>query len=293
MSFAEEFYKYLQFEKRYSAHTLVAYKTDLGQFIQFMNEVVGEFNYNEVTRKHIRSWVVRLMDSGVSARSVNRKVTTLKSFFKYLNREGITENNPAQLVSVLKTPKKLPNFVQEKNMNQLLDMNMFPDDFEGKRDKLILSLFYGTGVRLAELKNLAIFNIDQKECTIKVLGKGDKERVVPYPREINRAVDEYLLFRNEYGSCCKFLFITLKGEQVYDKLIYRVVNKYLAMVTTQSKKSPHVLRHSFATHMLNNGADLNAVKELLGHSNLSATQIYTHTTFEKLKQIYKQAHPRS
>lgn len=290
---SEKFFKYLQYEKRYSAHTLTAYKTDLGQFIQFMNEMIGDFTYKQVTRKHIRAWVVSLMDSGVSARSVNRKITTLKSFFKFLMREGDIEANPAQLVTILKTPKKLPTFVQEKNLDILLDTGMFPSDFEGKRDKLIVSLLYGTGVRLAELKNLIISNINQVEYTIKVLGKRNKERIVPYPKSINRTIDEYMVLRNEIGENCQFLFITSKGDQVYDKLIYRVVNKYLNMVTTISKKSPHVLRHSFATHMLNNGADLNAVKELLGHANLSATQVYTHTTFEKLKQIYKQAHPRS
>jgi integrase/recombinase XerC len=290
---SEKFFKYLQYEKRYSAHTLIAYKTDLGQFIQFMNEMIGDFTYKQITRKHIRAWVVSLMDSGVSARSVNRKVTTLKSFFKFLMREGDIEANPAQLVTVLKTPKKLPTFVQEKNLDILLDTGMFPSDFEGKRDKLIISLLYGTGVRLAELKNLYINNLNQTEFTIKVLGKRNKERIVPYPKSINRTIDEYMVLRNEIGENCQFLFITSKGDQVYDKLIYRVVNKYLNMVTTINKKSPHVLRHSFATHMLNNGADLNAVKELLGHANLSATQVYTHTTFEKLKQIYKQAHPRS
>lgn len=293
MLLPEKFFKYLQYEKRYSAHTLVAYKTDLGQFVQYMNEVVGDLSYEQVTRKHIRAWVVSLMDSGVNARSVNRKTTTLKTFFKFLMREGDIEQNPAQLITILKTPKKLPTFVQEKNLNVLLDTGMFPADFEGTRDKLIVSLLYGTGVRLAELKNLQFQHINTKEYTIKVLGKRNKERIVPYPKSINRTIEEYLQFRNEYTGQNQYLFITFKGEQVYDKLIYRVVNKYLAMVTTLSKKSPHILRHSFATHMLNNGADLNAVKELLGHANLSATQVYTHTTFEKLKQIYKQAHPRS
>lgn len=293
MLIPEEFFKYLQYEKRYSDHTLVAYKTDLGQFIQFMVEMVGDFNHKEVTLKHVRSWVVSLMDSGVSPRSVNRKVTTLRSFFKYLMNQGEIETNPTQLMTVLKTGKKLPTFVQEKNLNQLLDVGFFAADFEGTRDKLIIALLYGTGIRLAELKNLLIQNISTAEYTIKVLGKRNKERIIPYPKEINRFLEEYLHFRVEIGGICKFLFLTSKGEQTYDKLIYRVVQKYLTMVTTISKKSPHILRHSFATHMLNNGADLNAVKELLGHSNLSATQIYTHTSFEKLKQIYKQAHPRS
>ena len=293
MLLPDEFLKYIQYEKRYSDHTVVAYRTDLGQFIQFMNESVGDFEFKEVTSKQIRAWIVKMMNAGISSRSVNRKITTLKAFYKYLMREGIVEANPVQLVITPKVGKKLPTFVQEKNLDQLLDVGLFPEDFEGTRDKLIVSLLYGTGIRLAELKNLTMVNVALSEHTIKVLGKRNKERIIPYPHNINQAILEYLKFRSEISSITNFLFITSKGEQIYDKLIYRVVKKYLSMVTTISKKSPHVLRHSFATHLLNNGADLNAVKELLGHSNLSATQVYTHTTFEKLKQIYKQAHPRS
>lgn len=293
MLLSDNFLKYLQYEKRYSDHTLVAYKTDLGQFIQFMNESVGDFEFKNVTLKQIRSWVVSLMENDISARSVNRKITTLKSFYKYLMREGFVETNPAQLVTKPKVGKKLPVFIQEENLNQLLDLGLFSADFEGTRDKLIVSLLYGAGIRLAELKNLGMHNFNTKEHTIKVLGKRNKERIVPYPKSIDQVFLEYLKFRDEFSGINSFLFITSKGEQVYDKLIYRVVKKNLSLVTTVSKKSPHVLRHSFATHLLNHGADLNAVKELLGHSNLSATQVYTHTTFERLKQIYKQAHPRS
>lgn len=293
MLLSEEFIKYLQFEKRYSNHTLVAYKTDLGQFIQFMNKSIGDFEFKDVTSKQIRAWVVSLMDEAVNPRSVNRKISTLKSFYKYLMRQGLVESNPVQLVIKPKVGKKLPTFVQEDNLNQLLDLGLFPSDFEGVRDKLIVSLLYGTGIRLAELKNLIIPNVYLKEYTIKVLGKRNKERIIPYPHSIDGPMKDYLKFRSEISGNTNFLFITSNGKQLYDKLIYRVVNKYLTLVTTVSKKSPHVLRHSFATHLLNNGANLNAVKELLGHSNLSATQIYTHTTFEKLKEIYKQAHPRS
>ncbi|MFA9390935.1 MAG: tyrosine-type recombinase/integrase [Prolixibacteraceae bacterium] len=293
MLLSEEFIKYLQFEKRYSNHTLVAYKTDLGQFILYMNESIGDFEFKEVTSRQIRSWIVKLMDNQIDARSVNRKISTLKSFYKYLMRQGYTDTNPAELVIKPKVGKKLPTFVQQKNLDQLLDVGFFPSDFEGVRDKLIVSLLYGTGVRLAELKNLTILNLNKGDYTIKVLGKRNKERIVPYPHSIDAPLKEYLKLRAEISSNTNFLFITSRGNQLYDKLIYRVVNKYLTLVTTISKKSPHVLRHSFATHLLNNGADLNAVKELLGHANLSATQIYTHTTFEKLKEIYKQAHPRS
>jgi integrase/recombinase XerC len=293
MSLSDDFLKYLQYEKRYSKHTLVAYRTDLDQFIHFMNKMNGDFDVKGVTKKHIRSWIVELMESGVSARSVNRKITTLKSFYKYLLREGVLEVNPVQLVITPKVAKKLPFFVPEDDLNKLLDIGMFSSDFEGCRDKLMISLLYGTGIRLAELKNLILSNISMSEFTIKVLGKQNKERIVPYPKSLNSIFQDYFERRDQIDGKSQFLFLTSKGEQVYDKLIYRTVNRYLTMVTTISKRSPHVLRHSFATHLLDRGADLNAVKELLGHSNLSATQIYTHTSFDKLNQIYKQAHPRS
>ncbi len=293
MSPSDDFLKYLQYEKRCSKHTLTAYRTDLDQFIHYMSELSGAFDVNKVTQKDVRAWVVSLMDSGIAARSVNRKITALKSFFKYLMRENVLEVNPAQLIIKPKVAKKLPFFVSEENLNHLLDVGLFSSDFEGRRDKLIVSLLYGTGIRLSELKNLTDVNVDLNEFTIKVLGKRNKERIVPYPKSLRLVFEEYFEMRGDIAGKSQFLFLTSKGEQVYDKLIYRVVNKYLTMVTTISKRSPHVLRHSFATHLLNHGADLNAVKELLGHSNLSATQIYTHTSFDKLNQIYKQAHPRS
>lgn len=293
MSLQEDFLKYLQFEKRYSDHTLVAYKTDLDQFMVYLSELIGDFQFKDVTRQQIRGWVVGLMEQGITPRSVNRKLATLKSFYKYLMREQLVENDPARLVTIPKVRKKLPAFVQEDQLNQLLDLGFFANDFEGSRDKTIISILYGTGIRLSELKGLKVNNIDLKGYTIKVLGKRNKERIVPFPKEVSAIIEAYLEIRTEINSNSEFLLLTSKGDQVYDKLIYRVVNKYLAMVTTAARKSPHVLRHSFATHLLNHGADLNAVKELLGHSNLSATQVYTHTTFEKLKEIYKQAHPRA
>ncbi len=292
MSFQEDFIKHLKFEKRYSEHTVVAYKEDLVQFTQYMNELNGDFDFSLVTPKQIRGWVVSLMEQGIQPRSINRKISTLKSFYKYMMVQGVFTSNPATLVILPKVRKKLPTFVQEENLNQLLDLDFFSHDFVGARDKTIISLLYGTGVRLAELKNLEMQNINMVEHMIKVLGKRNKERIIPYPIDIENPMKEYLFFREEINAESKFLLLTSDGKQVYDKLIYRVVNKYLSMVTTVNKKSPHVLRHSFATHLLNNGADLNAVKELLGHSNLSATQIYTHTSFEKLNEIYKQSHPR-
>lgn len=293
MSYQESFVNYLKFEKRCSSHTVVAYKNDLDQFVQFCIEVVGEFNVKKTDSKLVRSWIVHLMENKLSARSVNRKITTVKSFFKYLMKELIVEKNPATYLSLPKIRKKLPNFVEENNLHHLLDDGFFDVDFKGIRDKLIITLLYGTGIRLAELLLLKDSDIDTKMCLIKVLGKRKKERIIPYPTSINSSLEAYFNIRNtEIGFKTERLLVTENGKPVYEKLIYRVVNSNLAKVTLLEKKSPHVLRHTYATHLLNKGADLNAVKELLGHVNLAATQIYTHTSFERLHDIYKQAHPR-
>lgn len=293
MSYQESFVNYLKFEKRCSSHTVVAYKNDLDQFVQFCIEVVGEFNVKKTDSKLVRSWIVHLMENKLSARSVNRKITTVKSFFKYLMKELIVEKNPATYLSLPKIRKKLPNFVEENNLHHLLDDGFFDVDFKGIRDKLIITLLYGTGIRLAELLLLKDSDIDTKMCLIKVLGKRKKERIIPYPTSINSLLEAYFNIRNtEIGFKTERLLVTENGKPVYEKLIYRVVNNNLAKVTLLEKKSPHVLRHTYATHLLNKGADLNAVKELLGHVNLAATQIYTHTSFERLHDIYKQAHPR-
>jgi integrase/recombinase XerC len=293
MDYRESFFNYLKFEKRSSSHTVVAYTIDLDQFVQFCTEVVGEFNVFNIDAKIIRSWIVQLMENDLSARSVNRKITTVKSFFKFLLKEQIVETNPANYLTLPKIRKKLPNFVEEKNLNHLLDDGFFSQDYVGVRDKLIITILYGTGIRLAELLLLKENDIDTKNCLIKVLGKGKKERIIPYPASINQLIEQYLNEKgNKIGFKTERLLVTEEGKPVYEKLIYRVVNNNLSKVTLLEKKSPHVLRHTYATHLLNKGADLNAVKELLGHANLAATQIYTHTTFEKLHNIYKQAHPR-
>ncbi len=292
MAPVEDFLKYIEFEKRYSVHTVVAYKNDLGQFILFMNESVGDFDFKSLKSNQIRQWILELMEAGISPRSIQRKITSLKSLYKYMIRNELVKTDPTKLLTIPKASKKLPTFVAEQNLNQLLDFDLFDDNFEGVRDKTIVALLYGTGIRLSELKQLKLNNVSFHEFTIKVLGKGNKERIIPFPKSLSKIMLKYIEFRQEIVAENDFLFLTSKGKQVYDKLIYRVVKKYLTLVTTVDKKSPHVLRHSFATHLLNNGADLNAVKELLGHANLSATQVYTHTTFEKLKEIYKQAHPR-
>lgn len=293
MNYQESFINYLKYEKRNSSHTVTAYKKDLDQFVWFCTEMVGEFDIKRVDAKLVRNWIVTLMEQEYTPRSVSRKVSTIKAFYRFLMKNEVVENNPATNIPVPKIRKKLPNFVEENNLSHLLDDGYFTDDFKGIRDKLIITLLYGTGIRLAELLTLRERDFDTKGYLIKVLGKRQKERIIPYPRSINQLLQQYLEIRNrEIGNSQVALLVTEKGNPVYEKLIYRVVNKYLEMVTSLEKKSPHVLRHSYATHLLNNGADLNAVKELLGHSNLSATQVYTHTTFEKLHTIYKQAHPR-
>ncbi len=293
MKHQESFIKYMKYEKRFSSHTLIAYQKDLDQFVQFCTDMVGEFDVNRVGSKLVRDWIVSLMEQQLKPRSVNRKISTVKAFFKYLMKEQIVDLNPATNLPLPKIRQKLPYFLDEKNLNHLLDDGLFADDFRGIRDKLIISLLYGTGIRLAELKNLKDRDFNTKEYLIKVFGKRQKERIIPYPREINQILFQYLESRSKtIGIANGFLLVTEKGKPVYEKLIYRVVTNNLAKVTSLDKKSPHVLRHTYATHLLNKGADLNAVKELLGHANLGATQIYTHTTFEKLHDIYKQAHPR-
>jgi integrase/recombinase XerC len=294
MSHQESFISYLKYEKRYSHLTAIAYKKDLDQFEEFFVKTVGDFNVEGINDRIARLWVIELMDNGLASRTVNKKISALKSFYKYLLKIEVIHENNLVNITVPKVRKKLPYFVEEKNLNHLLDDGFFGEDFESLRDKLILSMLYGSGVRLSELMNLRDSDINQAEALIKVLGKRNKERIIPYPRSTNDLIDRYRMHRNQlFGNLPGALLVTNSGDPVYEKLIYRVVNKYLALVTTIEKKSPHVLRHSFATHLLNRGADLNAVKEMLGHTNLSATQIYTHTSLEKIKKVYRQAHPRS
>ena len=293
MSYQESFINFLKYEKRYSPHTVKAYEKDLDRFVEFCTKVVGDFVVKDVDLKLLRSWVVNLMEHDYSPSSVSRMMTAVKSFYNYLLREQVVDVNPAINVPLPKIRKKLPHFVEENNLNHLLDDDLFDNGFRGRRDKLIISLFYGTGIRLAELISLKDRDFNTAEYLIKVLGKRNKERIIPYPREINQLFNDYVTIRNdEIVNNSGYLFVTEKGKQIYEKLVYRVVKNNLARVTSLEKRSPHVLRHTYATHLLNNGADLNAVKELLGHANLAATQVYTHTTFEKLQQSYKQAHPR-
>ncbi len=293
MTYQESFIDYVRYEKRCSPHTVTAYRSDLDQFVQFCTNSAEDFNVGAVNRKQLRNWVVYLMEKDLSSRTVNRKITTVKSFYKYLMKEQIVEINPADNLILPKIRKKLPYFVEANSLHHLLDDGYFSNDFKGVRDKLIVSLLYGTGIRLAELMTLKDSDFNRSDQTIRVLGKRKKERIIPYPEEINKLLDLYVSVRNE--SILREtdrLLVTEKGKPIYEKLVYRVTTNALGKVTKLEKRSPHVLRHTYATHLLNNGADLNAVKELLGHSSLAATQIYTHTTFEKLHDIYKQAHPR-
>ena len=285
----EKFLDYLKFEKRYSDHTIVSYNTDLSQFQTFL---LIEFNVNilnEIHHQLIRLWISSLLESGISARSVNRKITTLKSYFKYLVQQDVLEENPMRKIVSPKNSKKLPVFVEKSKMDMLLNEIKFPEGFKGDRDKLIIDVFYMTGVRLSELINIKVSDIDFVNNQLKVLGKRNKERLIPIT---NTLLNRIKIFSKK-NSINKFLFTNFEGISLSSKQVYNLVNKYIGMVTSLDKKSPHILRHTFATHMLNNGADINAIKEILGHSNLSATQIYTHNTIDRLKSIYKQAHPRA
>ncbi len=286
----EEFFKFLQFEKRLSNHTLVAYSNDLKQFLEYLSTTYEINEIAEINHTVVRSWVVSLMDHDITPRSVNRKITTLKTFYKFLLRHGIVTQNPMLKVLSPKMSKRLPVFVEKEKMNVLLDNTAFSSDFEGQRNKLILELLYASGMRLSELINLKQTDVDLYSCQLKVLGKRNKERIIPFSDGLKEQIQKYIALRP--AESAEYLFVNKKGAKLYEKLVYRVVNANLSNVTTAGKKSPHVLRHTFATHMLNSGADLNAVKELLGHANLSATQVYTHNTVEKLKNIHKQAHPR-
>lgn len=289
----ESFLKYLEYEKRFSSHTIEAYRRDLTQLSTYLLATYEIASFEEVEHPHLRGWVVHLIESGVSARTVNRKIATLKSFYKFLRSREYLDQNPAGRLKPLKTEKKLPSFIRENEITVLLDEVTYPDSFEGLRDRLILELLYGTGMRLAELMGLRDQDINFYQQSIKVLGKRNKERVIPISNSLVKVIKNYQQKRREIRPNNTHLLITESGERLYPMMVYRTVRKYLDLVTTVSKKSPHVLRHTFATHLLNKGADLNAVKDLLGHTSLAATQVYTHNSMEKLKAVFDQAHPKA
>lgn len=293
--YIERFFNYLQYEKRFSPHTLLSYRKDIDQFLHFIQGEPGIRQVQDITHHTVRSWLVELMEQRRSAATVSRKLSSLRTYFKFLLREGIIRANPAVKIQGPKAGKKLPVFIRRQAMDHLLDDLEFEDTFEGVRDKAILETFYQTGMRLSELINLREDDVDIFNSRIRVVGKRNKERLIPFSSSYRVLIREYLQLKklqnpdNKQGA----LFVKKKGEKLPARFVYKLVNKYLSMVSTEDKKSPHVLRHTFATHMLNNGADLNAVKELLGHASLAATQVYTHNSTEHLKKIYKQAHPKA
>jgi len=293
MNYKESFLQYLATERRYSPHTIRSYGNDLNQFISFIIEIYSGFTPGEINSADIRSWIVKLLDGDMSASSVHRKITCLRVFFRFLRREGVISGDPTERVVMPKRKKRLPGFVSEESLMTLLDEFDFGNDFEGLRNKTIIEMLYLTGMRRSELIGLKLSDYDSSRGTLRVLGKRNKERLIPLLDSFSKGLNDYIKERKNETVASEWLFITEKGNKLYDKFVYIIVKRYLTMVTTIEKRSPHVLRHSFATHMLNHGADLNSIKELLGHANLSATQVYTHNTFEKLKKVYKQAHPRA
>lgn len=287
----QSFLDYLRFEKRYSQHTLISYQNDLEQFFKFLEPY--NITVDAITSAIVRSWLAELKGSDMSAKSINRKISTLKSFFKFLMRQGVINQTPMTTVVSPKVNKRLPAFVEEKNTHTLFTHVEFGDNWTAKTERLILLLFYNTGIRLSELIHLREKNIDTDYAQIKVLGKGNKERIIPVSKELLTEINEYITQKPVRLEGVTEVLINKKGKPLYTKFVYNIVKKYLSEVTTVQKKSPHILRHTFATHLMNNGADINAVKELLGHASLAATQIYTHNTIEKLKEVYKKAHPRA
>ena len=291
----ESFRDYLQKEKNYSPHTVLAYCNDLLEFELFLKTDFDQEDLESVNYSQIRSWIVSLVEVGVSNTSVNRKISSLKAFYRFLLKIKQIEENPLLKHRALKTPKKLQIPFSEKELDAVLNQIKYPEGFEGVRDKLIIDLFYTTGIRRTELIHLKISNIDQKKMTLKVLGKRNKERILPILPIVQKQFELYFSERNNLEQVTDeaFFFLTLKGVKMSDSLVYRLINTYFGHVSEKVKKSPHILRHTFATHMLNNGADLNSVKELLGHSSLASTQIYTHNSLAELKKVYGDAHPRN
>ena len=293
----QEFLNHIRYEKRLSHHTLTAYAGDLGQFTEFLAMEFEGTLPEQADYQLIRSWVVKLVEDGLDKTSVNRKIATLRSFFGFLMRRNVIPTDPTLKIQALKTSRKLPVYVEEKPMETLLDDLDFPDDFVGVRDKLVLELLYGTGIRLSELTGLKTTDVNRYERTIMVLGKRNKHRIVPLTPSLLTLIGQYTdlkaaAFGNSADDTGHFV-VSDKGVAAYPMLIQRIVKRYLTLVTTLATKSPHVLRHTFATHLLNRGADLNAIKDLLGHSSLAATQIYTHNSIEQLKKTYDQAHPKA
>lgn len=290
------FTDYLQFEKRYSPHTILAYRKDLEQFFIFLQIKQHPVHpLKDITSVQVRLWLASLLEEQCTGKTVNRKISTLKAFFKYFLRTGLLQTSPMTVVVSPKISRRLPVFVEQKHTETLFNHIEFKDDWAGKTERLVLALLYSTGMRVSELINLTESEADTRQKRIKVLGKGNKERMIPIDSDMAYSIETYMKEKRRMHPSGEegFLLVNGKGKKLYAKYVYLVVKKYLSQVTSVQKKSPHVLRHTFATHLTNHGADLNAVKALLGHSSLAATQIYTHNTIDKLKEVYQKAHPKA
>lgn len=294
-NFKNKFYDYLLLEKNYSQHTVIAYINDIGFFESFLSNEFEDDNLLRVNYNQIRSWIVSLSDDGISNASINRKISSLKSFYKFLLKTKQIDTSPLLKHKALKAPKKIQIPFSEKEVDMVLNQIKYKDGFEGVRDKLIVDLFYTTGIRRTELINLKIHNVDLSNKTIKVIGKRNKERIIPILTIIEDQIKKYLSERSiiEELKDSEYFFLLLNGVKLNDSFVYRLINYYFSNVSEKVKKSPHILRHTFATHLLNNGADINSVKELLGHSSLASTQVYTHNSLAELQKVYNGAHPRN
>ncbi len=289
----QSFLNHIRFEKRYSQHTLISYQNDLEQFFAYLASQFDAPPTEKITAMFVRSWLAELKEEGISSKTINRKISTLRSFFKYAMKTGVLEQSPMTTLVAPKISKRLPSFIEEKDMSTLFGYVPFEDNWKGKTERLVLLLFYSTGMRLSELINLKESQLDPSATQVKVVGKGNKERIIPVSKELMAELQSYLAEKPVRQEGVVTVFITEKGKPLQPRAVYSFVKNQLSKVTTIQKKGPHILRHSFATHLMNNGADLNAVKELLGHSSLAATQIYTHNTIEKLKDVFKKAHPKA
>ena len=291
----KSFYDYLSLEKNYSPHTISAYQKDLESFQQFVKDIYDQQTIDKVNYSQIRTWIIELVEAGIANRTINRKMSALNSYFKFLMKIEVIESNPLAKHKALKTSKKVQIPFSEEEITTVLDSFDHDESFEGLRNKAIIELFYSTGMRRAELVQLQLSDVDLGQQTVKVLGKRNKERIIPLLSSVQDTIGRYLEVRKKLEAIFdeRHLFLTNKGYKIYETLVYRIINEYFSMASHKVKKSPHILRHSFATHLLNQGADLNAVKELLGHSSLAATQVYTHSSIAELKKVHSKAHPRN
>lgn len=285
----QNYIRFLKFEKNFSTHTIIAYENDLMEFADF----IGEKSINDVNKNDIRSFLTFLSEKELQVKSIRRKISSVRSFFKFLMKENIIKHNPCTGIILPKLKKNIPEFTDANPILNYLSQNINEDDFEGIRNHLIIDLLYQTGIRRSELQQLKWSDVDWYNLNLKVLGKRNKERIIPFSLKLKSNLERYFFVLEKKGIKEEFMWIDEKGERLSSYQLYYIVKKEMSKITTQSKKHPHILRHTFATHLLNNGADINAVKELLGHSNLKATEIYTHSNIEQLKKIYQQAHPRS